>query len=147
MLQVLALEYETLRAELIMRLSSKYQFYGFFTAAAALIGVAIGYSTGLKVWVLIGLAAAVLVAGIFGYHRMVINGRRISARIALIEERINKLVPAEPGAPNLLGWESEHRPWQPVQLSRDDLGTLALSARPPSGRARPRTTRRLPTTW
>src|SRR5882757_714740 len=96
MLQVLALEYETLRAEVLMRLSARYQFVGFFTAAAAFIGVAIGYSSGFKVWILIGLAAAVLAVGFLGYHRMVLNGRLISARIAKIEKRINKLVPAEP---------------------------------------------------
>jgi hypothetical protein len=48
-LQVLMLEYGTLRTEILMRLSARYQFIGFITAAAALIGVAIGYSSGLKV--------------------------------------------------------------------------------------------------
>ena len=37
MLQVLALEYGTLREEILMRLSARYQFVGFFTAAAGLI--------------------------------------------------------------------------------------------------------------
>src|ERR1700730_10890565 len=105
MLQVLALEYGTLREEILMRLSARYQFVGFFTAAAGLIAVGIGYSSGLKLWLLVALAAAVLAVGIYGYLRMQFYGRLVSARIAEIEDRINKLVPVESGARNLLTWE------------------------------------------
>jgi sulfite exporter TauE/SafE len=108
-LQVLMLEYGTLRAEILMRLSARYQFIGFITAAAALIGVAIGYSSGLKVWLLTVVTITVVVAGLYGYFRMVLRGKLISARVAEIEDRINKLVPVEPGTPNLLSWESEHQ--------------------------------------
>jgi hypothetical protein len=108
-LQVLMLEYGTLRAEILMRLSARYQFIGFITAAAALIGVAIGYSSGLKVWLLTVVTITVLAAGLYGYFRMVLRGKLISARVAEIEDRINKLVPVEPGTPNLLSWESEHQ--------------------------------------
>jgi hypothetical protein len=108
-LQVLSLEYGTLREENLMRFSARYQFIGFVTAATALIGVAIGYSTGFKVWLLMALAVTVLALGLYGYCRMVINGRLLSARIAKIEERINELVPPAPGSPNLLSWESEHQ--------------------------------------
>ena len=107
-LQVLTLEYETLRAEILARLSARYQFIGFITAATALIGVAIGYSSGFKVWLLTAMAIIVLATGFYGYYRMVVQGRIVSARVAQIEARINKLVPVEPGAPNLLSWESEH---------------------------------------
>lgn len=112
-LQVLTLEYETLRAEILARLSARYQFIGFITGAAALIGVAIGYSSGLKVWLLTAIAIIVLTTGFYGYYRMVVQGRIISARVAQIEDRINKLVPVEPGAPDLLSWESEH-PREPL---------------------------------
>jgi hypothetical protein len=108
-LQVLMLEYGTLRAEILTRLSARYQFIGFITAAAALIGVAIGYSSGMKVWLLTAVSAAVLTVGFYGYSRMVLRGTLISARVAEIENRINKLVPTEPGTPDLLGWESEHQ--------------------------------------
>jgi hypothetical protein len=108
MLQVLALEYGTLRQEILMRLSARYQFVGFVTTAAALTGVGIGYSSGLKVWLLVSLAVAVLAVGIYGYLRMQVYGRKVAARIVEIEERINKLVPVEPGTQNLLSWESEH---------------------------------------
>jgi len=53
-LQVLALEYTTLRAEILMRINARYQFVGFITTAAALTGVGIGYSSGFKVWLLVG---------------------------------------------------------------------------------------------
>jgi hypothetical protein len=108
-LQVLMLEYGTLRAEILMRLSARYQFIGFITAAAALIGVAIGYSSGIKVWLLTAVSAIVLAVGFYGYFRMVMRGKIISARVAEIENRINELVPAEPGTPNLISWESEHQ--------------------------------------
>ncbi len=115
MLQVLALEYGTLREEILTRLSARYQFVGFVTTAAGLIGVGIGYSSGFKVWLLIALAVAVLAVGIVGYFHMRSYGMLVSARIIEIEDRINKLVPVEPGTRNLLSWETEHRaglfPW------------------------------------
>ena len=109
MLQVLALEYGTLREEILMRLNARYQFVGFVTGAAGLIGVGIGYSSGLKIWLLVALGVAVLALGIYGYFRMQYYGYLVSARIAQIEDRINKLVPVEPGTRSLLSWESEHR--------------------------------------
>ena len=108
-LQVLMLEYGTLRDEILARLSARYQFIGFVTGAAALVGVAIGYSSGLKLWLLTAVSIAVLAIGFYGYCRMVIRGRLISARVAEIEERINKLVLAESNSPKLLTWESEHK--------------------------------------
>jgi len=86
-LQVLALEYGTLRTEILMRLSARYQFVGFITAAAALVGVGIGYSSGPKTWLLVTLALAVLYVGFHGYYRMVYYGRLVSVRIAEIEDR------------------------------------------------------------
>jgi hypothetical protein len=107
--QVLALEYGTLREEILMRASARYQFIGFITAAAALIGAGISYSAGPKTWLLVALAMAVIGVGVYGYYRMRYHVIRISARIAEIENRINKLVPAEPGTPSLLSWESDHQ--------------------------------------
>jgi hypothetical protein len=108
-LQVLMLEYGTLREEKLVRISARYQFIGFGTAAAALIGVAIGYSSGLKVWLLIAVSTAVCIIGFYGYCRMVVRGKLLSARVAEIEDRINKLVPVESGTRKLLAWESEHQ--------------------------------------
>jgi sulfite exporter TauE/SafE len=118
-LQVLMLEYGTLRAEILMRLSARYQFIGFVTGAAALVGVAIGYSSGLKVWLLTAVSIAVLALGFYGYCRMILRGRLISAKVAEIEDRINKLVPAEPGTPNLLSWESKHNQEPFISLLSD----------------------------
>jgi hypothetical protein len=130
MVQVLSLEYGTLREEILMRISARYQFLGFISASAALMGVAIGYSSGFKVWLLAALAAAVLVLGFYGYYRMVLNGRVVSVRIAEIEDRINKLVPAEPGAPDLLSWESEHQNQGPLWGSGLKRVPRASLARP-----------------
>jgi hypothetical protein len=87
----------------------KVSAYWFVTGAAALIGVAIGYSSGLKLWLLTAVSIAVLAIGFYGYCLMVVRGRLISARVAEIEDRINKLVLAESSSSNLLTWESEHK--------------------------------------
>jgi hypothetical protein len=131
------LEYGTLRAEILMRLSARYQFIGFITAAAALIGVAIGYSSGLKVWLLTAVSAAVLAVGFYGYCRMVARGRIISARVAELEARINKIVPTEPGSPNLLSWESDHQkePFISVLYDYRRLRLLMKSAKAVSVRS------------
>lgn len=119
-----------------MRLSARYQFISFVTAAAALIGVAIGYSSGLKVWILTAVSIAVLAVGFYGYFRMVLRGKLISARVAGIEDRINKLVPAESGTPDLLSWESEHKN-EPLFSALFDYRKLRFlntkSAKEPSG--------------
>ncbi len=41
-IQVLSLEYQTLRAELFTRMSGRFQFLGFMTTAAALVIAGIG---------------------------------------------------------------------------------------------------------
>lgn len=108
-LQVLALEYQTLRAELIMRLSARYQFVGFITGATALLGAGIGYSTiGLKTFALVGLAIVVISLGLFGFYRMGHHIIRLSSRISQIENRINALAAAAPDASRLLSWCTEH---------------------------------------
>jgi hypothetical protein len=108
--QVLSLEYDTLREEILVRTTVRFQFVGFVTAAAGLIGAGIGLSSyGIKTWVLVGLAVAVIAVGLYGYFRMRYHIIGLSARIALLERRINDLVPAEPGFDSLLSWESDHQ--------------------------------------
>jgi hypothetical protein len=64
------MEYETLRAEILIRATARYQFVGFITAATALIGAGIGLSTyGLKTWILVGLERPGS-GRLRGYHTM-----------------------------------------------------------------------------
>jgi len=108
--QVLSLEYDTLRDEILVRLTARYQFVGFVTGAAGLIGAGIGLSSyGVKTWILVGLATSVVAAGVWGYVLMRYQNIRLSARVALLERRINDLVHAEPGYPRLLSWETDQQ--------------------------------------
>lgn len=106
-LQVLALEYQNLNAQIVARLSARYQFLGFLTAGAAILAAASGQpALSAATWVLALLAAGVLGSGIFLFWYM---GRIIAlqaTRLAEIEGRINRLVPRETAdSPELLGWE------------------------------------------
>ena len=105
--QVLSLEYQTLRDEVLTRLSSRYQFLGFTTAAAALLATGSGnLVSGPREWLLPVLAGVIFVLGIgwFWYAGTIIVV--LSKRIAEIENRINDIVPADPP---LLSWESSHQ--------------------------------------
>jgi hypothetical protein len=107
MLQVLSLEYNSLTAQIMSRMSARYQFLGFLTAGAAILAAASSrpaFSGGT--WLLGSLAIAVFAFGCFCFWylgRMVV---RQSAHLAAIEQRINELVPADP---SLLTWESSHQ--------------------------------------
>ena len=118
-IRVLALEYQALRAELTMRLSARYQFVGFITGAAALIGAGIGYSSfGLKTWILASLGVAVITVGLIGFYRMGFHVIHLAHRLSVVEERINALA-EETGAAKLLTWASGRRPpalWETLSL-------------------------------
>lgn len=110
-IQVLAMEYQYLTAQILARLSARYQFLGFLTAGAAILAAASGhpfFSGGT--YVLAVLAGAVFLVGVAGYWGL---GRFIailSLRVAGIEERINGLFPDESGHSKvLLSWETERR--------------------------------------
>jgi hypothetical protein len=109
-IKVLSLEYQTLRDEMIMRMSSRFQFLGFTTTAAALLATIVSHSAlGFQTWLIVGLATGVFM---FGFACFWFLGRHviyISARIANLEQRINELLPTQPGEPSLLSWESEHQ--------------------------------------
>jgi hypothetical protein len=107
LIQVLSLEYNSLSAQIMSRMSARYQFLGFLTAGAAILAAASSrpaFSGGT--WLLGSLAIMVFAFGCFCFWylgRMVV---RQSAHLAAIEQRINELVPAEP---SLLTWESSHQ--------------------------------------
>jgi hypothetical protein len=110
-LHVLTMEYESLNAQIVTRLSARYQFLGFLTAGAAILAAASGhsiFSTGT--WVLAALAAGVFAFGVACFWYLTRNIAILASRVADIEERINKLVHAESAdAPRLLSWESDRR--------------------------------------
>jgi hypothetical protein len=109
-IQMLAMEYEALRAEILTRTTARFQFLGFVTAAAALLGSGITSPfLSTRTWILAITAALIVVFGMLSFFRMGHSIVLISARVAHIEQRLNELVPAGPGSPNLLSWESEHQ--------------------------------------
>jgi hypothetical protein len=102
--QVLALEYQSLRADLQTRSAARFQFLGFVTAAAAILATGLGHSTADLTTYAIG--GALFLVGLVSFWLQGNDQARISAHIAEIEQRINQLVP---GQLNLLTWETRHQ--------------------------------------
>jgi hypothetical protein len=125
MLQVLSLEYQTLREDILVRTSGRFQFLGFTTTAAALLASGIlGHSIfGEQTWIAATLAAGVFVFGLVCFWQL---GRQMvdaSALVAQIEQRINALVPSE----------SEHHPLLSLETGRqqhDFIGKITLGVIP-----------------
>jgi hypothetical protein len=105
-IDVLGLEYQSLRSDLIMRSGARFQFLGFITASAAILATGLGDShSSLETHVLVVLG---IVLFIFGLVTFWLQGREqavISAKIASIEQRLNNLVQK----PGLLSWETTHQ--------------------------------------
>lgn len=105
--EVLSLEYNTLRAEILVRTTARFQFLGLVTTASAIL------ATGSRgAWVLARvlacLAGGVFVVGVLLFWGLGRNITYLSARVAVIESRINELV--SPGSVcTLLSWESGHQ--------------------------------------
>lgn len=110
MVQVLSLEYQTLRDDILVRTSGRFQFLGLMTTAAALLASGIfGHSVfGSQTWIAAGLAFAVFSFGLFCFAFLGRQAAALSARIAQIEKHINSLAPKQEGYV-LLGWECD---WQ-----------------------------------
>jgi hypothetical protein len=108
--QVLSLEYQALRAEILVLTSSRYQFLGFTTAAGAILATGAGHLfSGLGGWLLVALGGGIFVFGVAYFYYLGRGIASLSAQIADIENRINNLVPANPGDRALLSWESGHQ--------------------------------------
>jgi len=106
-LQVLTMEYGYLSAQILARLSARYQFLGFLTAGAAILAAgSSGSVLKLGTWILPGLAIGIFLFGLLCFWLLGRTIVEIAAHIVEIEERINQLVPVEPGTPKLLRWES-----------------------------------------
>lgn len=103
---VLGLEYQSLREDLVMRSGARFQFLGFVTASAAILATGLGDSRSrLETRVLVSLGIALFVLGLITFWLQGSEQAAISAKIADIEERLNGFV-SEPG---LLSWETEHQ--------------------------------------
>ena len=93
MIQLLSLEYETLRSEILTRTSGRYQFLGLMTTAAALLASGIGSTISASQKLSLGcLALAIFTVGLAYFWRLGGHIVLISARIAEIENRINELL-------------------------------------------------------
>jgi hypothetical protein len=103
---VLGLEYQSLRQDLIMRSGVRFQFLGFITASAAILATGLGDShSRLETWILVGLGIVLFILGLITFRQQGGEQAAISARIAEIEEKLNGLVEA----PGLLSWETKHQ--------------------------------------
>lgn len=111
MVQVLSLEYQTLRDDVLHRSSGRFQFLGLMTTAAALVASGIlGHSVfGVQTWISASLAVGVFAVGLACFMILGQHMARLRARVAEIEKRINALVPAESESSMLLSWESVHQ--------------------------------------
>jgi hypothetical protein len=127
--QILSLEYNTLRAEILVLMSSRYQFLGFATAAAAILATGAGHlSLSPGAWLLAVLAGGIFLFGIGSFWYLGNNIALISMRVAILETRINGLAPAGLSDPRFLSWESEHQ-------DRRRIGRWVLGYRVPRRQA------------
>lgn len=108
LIQVLSLEYQTLREEVLVRTSGRFQFLGLMTTAAALLSSGIlGPSIfGHQTWIAALLAAGVLAFGLVCFVALGRLRTDAAVRVAEIEKRINAMLPAERGFSTVLSWES-----------------------------------------
>jgi hypothetical protein len=105
--EILALEYQSLRSDLVMRSAARFQFLGFVTASAAILATGLGGThSHQETLVLVTLAIALFIFGLISFWLQGRDQAIISAQIAHIETRINLLVPAKP---DLLSWETTHQ--------------------------------------
>jgi hypothetical protein len=96
-IQVLSLEYQTLREDILVRASGRFQFLGLMTTAAALVASGV---VGHSAFSGQGLLSAILATAVFvfGLSLFLLLGRQMStasAHVARLEARINALLPAE----------------------------------------------------
>jgi hypothetical protein len=128
-IQVLSLEYQILRQEMVLRTSGRYQFLGLMTTAAALLTTGV-FETSVfrsRTWISAGLAALVFAFGVVSFVYLGRQRVLTQIRVAAIEKRINALVPAEPGFSSVLMRESDREHWTYYRkLKLIFLGTRAL---------------------
>jgi hypothetical protein len=125
LIQVLTLEYEALRAEILVRISGRYQFLGIMTASAALLSSGLGHGTlGSYSWILLVLALAVFSTGLLYFWRIGRHLIFLSSWMARLEQRINSVVSGHYDFTAPLSWESS-RPERIDRWTRLSIGPLA----------------------
>lgn len=125
--QVLALEYQSLRADLQVRSAARFQFLGFITASAAILATGLGHSSaGQTTYILEGLGGALFILGLASFWLQGKDQALISAQVANLEERINRAMSAD-----LLSWETRHQ-------ERSVFNYWILGLRYPSPRRKPK---------
>ncbi len=105
--QLLSMEYKSLRSDLQMRSSARFQFLGLITASAAVLATGLGGSHSpdtTKVLAVLGIALFLL--GVGAFWRQGRDQAIISYKISSLERRINNLARTEPGERDLLSWET-----------------------------------------
>lgn len=109
-IKVLSLEYQTLREEILIRTSGRFQFLGLMTTAAALLTTGVlGRSVfSRQAWIAGALALGVFSFGVACFLYLGRVRTAVSARVVAIEKRINALLLVEPGFSTVLSWESDH---------------------------------------
>jgi hypothetical protein len=124
--EVLALEYQSLRADLQVRSAARFQFLGFVTAAAAVLATGLGHSSpGQTTCILEGLGGALFILGLISFWLQGKDQALISAHLANLEERMNHAMSAD-----LLSWETRHQ-------ERSFFNYWILGLRYPSPRRKP----------
>jgi hypothetical protein len=125
--QVLSLEYQSLRADLQVRSAARFQFLGFITASAAILATGFGQSSsGQTTYILEGLGGALFILGLASFWLQGKDQALISAHVASLEEKINHAMSAE-----LLSWERRHQ-------ERSFFNYWILGLRYPSPRRKPK---------
>jgi hypothetical protein len=124
--QVLALEYQSLRADLQVRSAARFQFLGFITAAAAILATGLGHLSSNQTHILEGLAFLLFIFGLASFWLQGKDQALISAHVANLEEKINQAMSAD-----LLTWETQHQ-------ERSFFNYWILGLRYPSPRRKPR---------
>jgi hypothetical protein len=124
-IQALSLEYQSLREEINVRTSGRFQFLGLTTTAAALLTTgAFGSSVfGSQRWIPDLLALLVFVFGLISFIVVGIGRKACSKKVAATEKRINALIPAEPGFTSVLSWESDHQNPGPLSMFSTSVRT------------------------
>jgi hypothetical protein len=110
-IQVLSLEYQTLREEILVHTSGRFQFLGLMTTAAALLTTGVFSSSVFRgqTWISAALALGVFVFGVVCFVYIGRQREAVADRVAEIERRINALLPAEPGFSAVLSLESHRK--------------------------------------
>lgn len=112
-IQLLSLEYQSLREEITLRTTGRFQFLGLMTTAAALLTTGVFSSSAFRsqTWIASILATLVFIFGVICFIYLGRLRGDASVKVVVLEKRINALVQAEPGYSVVLSRESNYAHW------------------------------------